>query len=450
MVRPDPKLEQAKKEEADRLAEEQAKTDEDRLAAFSQQLGIGPLEADEFGWVAEVGLQSPLPPRWTSHTDPGSQWIYYVDHDRQVSSWENPLVPYLRRVVEIGRAYLKNPTATFFEDQKALLWHEHKHDLDCWAGPFSDKEGRQYYVNAAAGLSSWQDPRIDAQYIFELESGLLLSLEEVLPQAPEQENEPPADNAQEWRTAGGAEVLTLDGSRPDTSASRVGTARSKASLQKKAASSAVITGVAQKTAQREHRTTLETMGAAADRLHDLRQDDVEAQRLQLEKERERRRQRRAQAGPPPPPPMPPAPPLGGAALTPEKAAAAIGPPPPEKEAPPTWTGGRGVGPPPTLPSPTNGKKPALAAELQQRMKRNGDDKEGGAAASEAAAFTELSLLQAPPPSSPPPSVEQPVLSSDAPDGVAVPTAEDEEIQLDDLPISRHFKQEDDAAKSAVS
>jgi len=41
-------------------------------------------------------------------------FVYYVDHDRQASSWENPLVPYLRRLVEIGRAYLKTRTEEFF------------------------------------------------------------------------------------------------------------------------------------------------------------------------------------------------------------------------------------------------------------------------------------------------------------------------------------------------
>lgn len=44
--------------------------------------------------------------------------MYYVDHDRQVSSWENPLVPFLRRLVEIGRNYLKTFAVGYFEEQK--------------------------------------------------------------------------------------------------------------------------------------------------------------------------------------------------------------------------------------------------------------------------------------------------------------------------------------------
>lgn len=49
------------------------------------------------------------------------------------------------------------------------------------------------------------------------------------------------------------------------------------------------------------------MGAAADRLHDLHQDDVEAQRLALARAVEVRRQRRLQAklAPPPPPSLAP-------------------------------------------------------------------------------------------------------------------------------------------------
>eukprot|EP00913_Durusdinium_trenchii_P025807 g24221.t1 len=166
-------------------------------------------EEDEFGWIAEVGIQSPLPPRWTAHSDSSSGFVYYVDHDRQVSSWENPLVPCLRRIVEIGRNYLKCYSAGYFEEQKGILWHQHKQELDKWHGPFMDDSGRQYFVNSEDGISSWQDPRIDAQYIFELESGLLTSLEEILPPArPDTPNFEPKDgeDGRQWKTAEGAET----------------------------------------------------------------------------------------------------------------------------------------------------------------------------------------------------------------------------------------------------
>eukprot|EP00927_Polykrikos_kofoidii_P076714 TRINITY_DN73754_c0_g1_i1.p1 TRINITY_DN73754_c0_g1~~TRINITY_DN73754_c0_g1_i1.p1 ORF type:complete len:559 (-),score=102.93 TRINITY_DN73754_c0_g1_i1:201-1877(-) len=261
--------------------------DPQRLAVFQQQLGITPREEEDFGWIAEVGLQSPLPPRWTSHTDEGSDCIYYVDHDCQVSTWENPLVPYLRRVVEIGRAYLQQPPAeqvNFFDDQKGLLWHQHKHDLDCWNGPFTDPEGKLYYINATAGISSWQDPRIDAQYIFELESGLISSLQDVLP-APDPET-PGFDNtsgAQTWKTEDGAEVLTLDPERPSTT-------RSRKKKHGRHPTTKVLT-VAHKTAKEETKSTVDTMGNALDQLHESILDEEEAQRLHLAKKAKARRQR---------------------------------------------------------------------------------------------------------------------------------------------------------------
>eukprot|EP00928_Gymnodinium_smaydae_P000033 TRINITY_DN10017_c0_g1_i3.p1 TRINITY_DN10017_c0_g1~~TRINITY_DN10017_c0_g1_i3.p1 ORF type:complete len:464 (+),score=116.45 TRINITY_DN10017_c0_g1_i3:152-1543(+) len=411
----------------------QEAVDAERVAAFAQQLGISAAEDEDFGWIAEVGLQSPLPPRWTSHTDTSTGYVYYVDHDRQVSSWENPLVPFLRRVVELGRAYLQSPSENFFEEQKGLLWHQHKHELDCWNGPFTDDEGRQYFINAIANVSSWQDPRIDAQYIFELESGLLTSLQEVLP-APEPDtpgfgDQPPllGDGAAAWRSdSGAAEVLTLDGSRPGT-----GFRKRDRSLRRMP--SQVIVGQAQAAAKEEHRGTLEVLCGAADRLHDLRQDDVDAQSLKMKRKVEERRKRRlraaaggkAEAGPPlasaaaggrgagcgaalaskpragggagpAPPPLP--------AVLPGKSRGAArgrpaplgidadagapfgtgdaGPCPPEEVLPPPPppvqevlpVGGAAVGkghddlgPPTQAPSPTAGRKPALAPELELRL-----------------------------------------------------------------------------------
>jgi len=258
-------------------------TAQDRSAidAFAQQLGIHPSEEAQFGWLAEVGLQSPLPPRWTSHTDETTGFIYYVDHDRQASSWENPLVPYLRRVVEIGRAYLENRTWEFFEEQKGLLWHQHKQDLDCWHGPFADDQGRSYYVNSTAGISSWQDPRVDAQYVFELESGLLTSLQEVLPDPDAEEPDTPGwgEENQPWRTATGAEVLTLEAQ------ANAGAAKGR-DLQKKLTMSMANWKL-------EHQSTMEKMSSTAQWLRTAQQDEQEVQRLQISKkvaERQRRKQ----------------------------------------------------------------------------------------------------------------------------------------------------------------
>lgn len=264
--------------------------DKDAVAAFAQQLGMHPSEEAQFGWLAEVGLQSPLPPRWTSHTDEATGYLYYVDHDRQASSWENPLVPYLRRVVEIGRAYLENRTEDFFEEQKGLLWHQHKQDLDCWHGPFSDDQGRSYYVNSTAGVSSWQDPRVDAQYVFELESGLLTSLQEVLP--PPLDGEAPgtpglAGASKPWHTASGAEVLTLD-ERPGTT--KLGNLQQK--LTKTMANWS-------RDNKAEHKSTLEKMSTTAEWLREAQKDEQEVQRLQISKRVAERRRRKLQHGAPP-------------------------------------------------------------------------------------------------------------------------------------------------------
>ena len=74
-------------------------------------------------------------------------------------------MPCLRRIVEIGghgvislsrppwrkskcttlqgRNYLKCYSAGYFEEQKGILWHQHKQELDKWHGPFMDDSGRQ-------------------------------------------------------------------------------------------------------------------------------------------------------------------------------------------------------------------------------------------------------------------------------------------------------------------
>lgn len=255
----------------------------DPITAFAQQLGILPEEEDDFRWLAEVGLQSPLPSRWTSHADAHTGFMYYIDHDRQISSWENPLVPHLRRVVEIGRAYLKKRSESYFEEQKALLWHQHKHDLDCWHGPFADAEGRSYYVNATLGISSWNDPRVDAQYIFELESGLLATLGEVLP-APVENDSVAAEDAP-WKTSSGAEVLSLEesgnGDHATKNKNRLG--RGLTETMKK---------WTQNNKREEHRSVLEQMAQKANMVRNVLKDEEECQRLQFSKRVEVRRRRR--------------------------------------------------------------------------------------------------------------------------------------------------------------
>lgn len=259
----------------------------DRAAVegFLAQLGIEKKDEADFGWIAEVGLQSPLPPRWTSHDDYDSGCVYYVDHDRQVSSWENPLVPYIRRVVEIGRLYRQDPVEGFFEEQRGLLWHQHKHELDQWHGPVLDDEGRQYFVNASQNVSSWQDPRVEAQYIFELESGLLTGLENVLSHL-----EPHARQH-------APEVWTLDPITEVTSP-----ARKRFSMSAKLVSDPDLVDrdsmealkvIAGRKAQRDHTSALEVMGEQLEHMQSLRKDQEEVQRLAFAKKLEERKRRRA-------------------------------------------------------------------------------------------------------------------------------------------------------------
>lgn len=257
---------------------------EGAIAAFAQQLGITAAEDEHFGWIAEVGIQSPLPTRFTSHTDEATGLVYYVDHDCQTTSWENPLVPYLRRVVEIGRQYLKQPSEDFWEDQKGVLWHQHKYELDGWHGPFSDPEGRSYFVNSSAGVSSWQDPRIDAQYIFELESGLLTSLEEVLL---------PLDglgNNRPWHTDEGAEVLTIDGGSADfrpVSRNRMSMSRTRSQF---------FSSLAKSSAKEEQKSMVQSMASTASWLKETCENEEEVQRIALAKKVEARRRRLKQRG----------------------------------------------------------------------------------------------------------------------------------------------------------
>jgi len=278
----------------------------DVVAAFAQQLGILPDEEADFAWLAEVGFQSPLPPRWTSHADGETGLVYYVDHDRQASSWENPLLPYLRRIVEIGRAYLQRRSEDFFEEQKGILWLQHKHDLDCWHGPFADPEGRQYFVNSATDVSSWQDPRIEAQYIFELESSLLTSLQAVL-QPPEPDTlglgQGERMASTPWHTTSGAEVLTLDDAggvaadARDPTPGGSGGPSVGGGVGKRPKTAAKLSSTLSSLARPnrdEHRSTLEKMSNTAVWVHAMQQDEVEVQRLQFNRKVEDRRLRRQQ------------------------------------------------------------------------------------------------------------------------------------------------------------
>jgi len=153
------------------------------VAAALRELGIEPQEEERFGWIAEYGLvPDAQPPGWTLQVDAQSQRVYFVNTETQESYWQNPLKPYLSRVVEAGRRYLERPTVGFFDGVKQLAWERNREELRSWHGPFTDEDsGQAYFVNSSTGDSTWQDPRELAQYFFELERGLLTGLKQILP-----------------------------------------------------------------------------------------------------------------------------------------------------------------------------------------------------------------------------------------------------------------------------
>eukprot|EP00439_Symbiodinium_sp_Y106_P054736 s498_g7.t1 len=153
-----------------------------------------------------------LPAPWERHFDPATGCAYYVDADTQESTWDCPLIPCLRRVLQSGRRYLTSPSEGFFEEQKVQLWERLKADLDCWYGPLESPEGRAYFAHSLSGHSSWRDPRVDTQFLFDLEGGLLDSLAEMLP--PPEELQVAPEIVRSSGTQGPRQSVTSNGSSP--------------------------------------------------------------------------------------------------------------------------------------------------------------------------------------------------------------------------------------------
>lgn len=251
--------------------------DAEALALFMVELGIEPWEEDEFAWIAEVGLLTPLPPRWASRYDADSGAIYFVDTDTQTSTWENPLAPHLERVVEAGRMHLRHPVEGIFEEQRKTIWEEHKAELDCWHGPIQDGQGNSYFVNSRDGHSSWQDPRINAQYIYDIQSSLLRHLQGILA-AEEEEKMGDFAGGTPWEIEDGAQVLSLEGL--PVSRNNPGSMRKVTRVNR-----AMQWGA-------DHTSTLERMGSAAKFVEDARQTEEDIQRLRLIRKVEERRMRK--------------------------------------------------------------------------------------------------------------------------------------------------------------
>lgn len=242
------------------------------------ELGVQPHEDINFAWIAEYALQSEvLAPRWGMHTDVNTGRVYYVDTKSGNTSWENPLLECLRQVIDIGRRFtLKTPEEAtgFFTNEKDVLWNLRKQELDCWHGPFDNGQGRCYYSNSASGVSSWQDPREEMQFMYELETKLLDALEETLePLGPDVL---PSfgfgmDEAESgMRRVGQAEVLTID-DQDDSP----GKARKKEVPD-----------------EEDHRSVFEEMVKVADYMHFLHRDEEEVQHLLMSRKVKERRMRK--------------------------------------------------------------------------------------------------------------------------------------------------------------
>lgn len=180
----------------------------DLVGLFQQQLGILPEEDVHFGWIAEYGLQEDvMPPPWSIHTDETSGLLYYSDNVTGETSWENPLTPCLREIVDIGRAYFHCAQDDYIEEQKNSLWDRHKIELDSWHGPMTDAEGYHFFINSSNGVSSRQDPRLQTQHFWEIEVQVLDALQDTL--AALEPRELPCFGGP-MVTETGAEVLSLE------------------------------------------------------------------------------------------------------------------------------------------------------------------------------------------------------------------------------------------------
>jgi hypothetical protein len=114
---------------------------------------------------------------------------YYVDVDNNSSTWISPLLPHVKQVIEAGRMYAKKPSSDYFESTKHSLWMNHAKELEGWHGPLKTEEGHSYFWNSATQQSTWNDPRLSAQFYYELQSSLLKHLEQSLT-APQDTDDP--------------------------------------------------------------------------------------------------------------------------------------------------------------------------------------------------------------------------------------------------------------------
>jgi hypothetical protein len=86
--------------------------------------------------------------------------------------------------------YFKKPSAKYFEQTKSTLWRAHVKELEGWHGPLKDEEGHAYFWNSETERSTWHDPRLSAQFYYDLQSSLLKHLETSLTAAQDTDDCP--------------------------------------------------------------------------------------------------------------------------------------------------------------------------------------------------------------------------------------------------------------------
>ena len=114
----------------------------DAVLSLCHELGIDQNYEKPLVWLIEVGLQSPLPPKYEVSQDDNG-YVYYIDNDTQESQWENPLSPYIKQVVDVARLYMETPFQHVINDQVNSMWNQFREGLSAWHGPYI-ADGRQY------------------------------------------------------------------------------------------------------------------------------------------------------------------------------------------------------------------------------------------------------------------------------------------------------------------
>ena len=149
-------------------------------SSFAEQTGFDKVVDRPLSWILEVTWRHPLPSRWESHMDPNYNEYYFVNVDDSSSTWVHPFTPYVKQLLAIARFYRSGEFCMHSTDTLAHLKKQLEEQLASWFGPFTAEQG-QYFVNNSTQLSTWEDPRGDAQVIHELQVSVIGRLQRDFP-----------------------------------------------------------------------------------------------------------------------------------------------------------------------------------------------------------------------------------------------------------------------------